>query len=77
MILQSSSDHLTFWQSLWFATRQSVKAHYLKSYQAALVGVLRLQFSPTKAFVGGRCGALALADNPAVFAYLCATGGQL
>ncbi|KAK9906707.1 hypothetical protein WJX75_006507 [Coccomyxa subellipsoidea] len=53
---------------------QSVKAHYLKSYQAALAGVLRLQFSPVKAFLGGRSGALTLADNPTVFAYLCATG---
>ena len=66
-----------FLQSLWFAACQSVKAHYLKSYQAALAGVLRLQFSPVKAFLGGRSGALTLADNPTVFAYLCATGSQL
>ena len=62
---------------MWFAASQSVKAHYLKSYQAALAGVLRLQFSPMMAFVGGRSGALALAHNPTVFAYLCATGSQL
>ncbi|CAL8462126.1 g1657 [Coccomyxa elongata] len=57
--------------------RRSVKAHYLKSYQAALAEVLRVQFSPLKAFVGGRCGACTLANDPAVFSYLCSTGLDL
>ncbi|BDA45987.1 probable lipase at C-terminar half [Coccomyxa sp. Obi] len=57
--------------------RRSVKAHYLKSYQAALAGVLRAQFSPLKAFVGGRRGACTLADDPHVFSYLCSAGLDL
>lgn len=39
-----------------------------------MAGVLRVQFSPLKAFVGGRIGALTLADNSHVYDYLCATG---
>lgn len=54
--------------------RRSVKAHYLKSYQAALTGVLRSQFSPLKAFPDGYRGALTLADDPQIFLYLCSTG---
>ncbi|BDA45990.1 probable lipase [Coccomyxa sp. Obi] len=55
----------------------SVKAHYLKSYQGAIGEVLRSQFSPLKAFIDGRRGALTLADDPHVFSYLCSTGVDL
>ncbi|EIE24300.1 alpha/beta-hydrolase [Coccomyxa subellipsoidea C-169] len=58
-------------------TCRSLKAHYLKSYQSALGGVLRAQFCPLKAFVGGRRAALSLADSPRVSSYLCSTGLDL
>ncbi|KAK9906400.1 hypothetical protein WJX75_001237 [Coccomyxa subellipsoidea] len=57
---------------LW-PTRQSLKAHFLKSYQCALAGVLRAQFCPLKAFVDGRHGALGLADDFHLSTYLRST----
>ncbi len=59
---------------LWPAACRSLKAHYLKSYRSALGGVLRAQFCPLKAFVGGRRAALTLTDSPQVSSYLCSTG---
>jgi hypothetical protein len=54
-----------------------VKQHFLASYRSALTAILRAQFSLTKAFVEGRAGALRLAANPAVHAYLCHAGVAL
>ena len=58
------------------AAGRSVKQHYLGSYRTAMVAVLRAQFSPIKAFKGGRAGAARLADNPAVTTYLCHAGDR-
>jgi hypothetical protein len=57
-----------------FAAHKSVKAHYLNSYRNAIAAVLRAQFSPSKGCVGGRAGALALAENPYVSEFLSSAG---
>ncbi len=54
-----------------------MRQHFLAAYRAALLAVLRAQFSGTKRFRGGLAGALQLARNPHVRGYLCGAGVTL
>ena len=51
-----------------------MRQHFLAAYRGALVSVLRAQFSATKRFRGGVEGAMQLARNLHVHAFLCGAG---
>lgn len=54
--------------------KHRLKEHFLGSYRGAMAAVVRAQFSASKASVGGRAGALGLAENEEIFRSLCSEG---